>query len=48
MLFVGKMIIIGFGHCHGILVVKIKLNSMKSVLFVILGTYALSMDWVAF
>ena len=27
---------------------KIKLNRMKFVLFLILGTYALSMDWVAF
>ena len=27
---------------------KIKLNRMKCILFVILGTYALSMDWVAF
>ena len=27
---------------------KTKLNRMKFVLFMILGTYALSMDWVAF
>ena len=27
---------------------KIKLNRMKFVLFMILGTYTLSMDWVAF
>ena len=27
---------------------KIKLNRMKFILFVILGTYVLSMDWVAF
>ena len=26
---------------------KIKLNRMKFVLFVIMGTYTLSMDWVA-
>ena len=26
---------------------KIKLNRMKFVLFMILGTYTLSMDWVA-
>ena len=48
MLFMGKMIIIGFGCCHGILAVKIKLNRTKFILFVILGTYTLSMDWVAF
>ena len=48
MLFMEKMIIIGFGHCHGIMAVKIKLNRMKFILFMILGTYVLSMDWVAF
>ena len=42
------MIIISFGHCHGNWHGKIKLNSMKFVLFLILGTYALSMDWVDF
>ena len=42
------MIIIGFGHCRGILAVEIKLNRTKFVLFMILGTYVLSMDWVAF
>ena len=42
------MIIIAFGHCHGNWHGQIKLNSMKFVLFLILGTYALSIDWVDF
>ena len=35
MLFMGKMIIIGFGCCHGNLAVKIKLNRTKFILSVI-------------
>ena len=42
------MIIISFGHCHGNWHSQIRLNSTKFVLFLILGTYALSIDWVDF
>ena len=41
------MIIISFGHCHGNWVVN-KVEQYEIVLFPILGTYALSMDWVDF
>ena len=45
--FRGKMIIIGFGHCHGNFGGKIKLNRIKFILFMVMGTYTLSIDWVA-
>ena len=37
-----KMVIIGFGHYHGNLAVKIKFDQMKFVLFMVMG-----IDWVA-
>ena len=40
--FRGTMVIIGFGRCHGNLAVKINLERMKFVLFVVMG-----IDWAA-
>ena len=44
--FRGKMTIIGFGRHHGNFGSKIKLNRMKFLLFMVMGTYTLSIDWV--
>ena len=44
--FRGKMIIIGFRHCHGNLVVsKAEQDEIRTIHGY--GTYTLSMDWVA-